>query len=188
MQRHAGRLWSTILPDEPMIAGPQGLREVLPEKPGSQKGSCLDSPPAVSPARACYQREETYQMNHPRSFPCPGINRQITTCDNFLGVFESSFAFNGPIRYHFNEIPLSLLCEAFGKSSSSVGLPCIKLESLLKAFGCSNWIQGICGFRIIDPKGSKSGGKGGEVLERRDEVLKCLLPVASYESFRYMEG
>lgn len=79
-------------------------------------------------------------MDHPRSFPCPSINWQITTSDNFLGLLESSFTFNGPIRYHLNEIPFSLLCEALGKSSSGIGLPRIELESLLEAFRCSNWI------------------------------------------------
>ena len=69
-------------------------------------------------------------MDHPRSFPCPSINRQITTSDDFLGLLEPSFTFTGPIRYHLNEVPFSLLCEAFGKSSGSIGLPRIELESL----------------------------------------------------------
>jgi len=123
-----------------MTTGHQGRPAALPGKPELQKESCVGSPLAVSPARACYEGQETYQMDHPRSFPCPSVNWQITTSDNFLGLFESSFTFNGPIRYHLNEIPFSLLCEAFGKSPSSISLPRIELESLLKASRCSNWI------------------------------------------------
>ena len=76
-----------------------------------------------------------YQFHGTDGFPCPGIDRQVSTRSfGFRTSLQPTLTLNRAASDHVYQIPLALVRKAFREPSSGLSFPWVQFERFLETF------------------------------------------------------
>lgn len=90
-----------------------------------QEDNSCESVSPVLDSVGLIDKRLTYELNHSDSFPGPCVCRKISSRSSstvFKASVQTSFTVYCASSNNLYQIPFSVLCEAFGKSTGSISL------------------------------------------------------------------